>query len=109
MDVIYVNIDFGKGGLDSIRKELEARGVKVVNAISTEPGQIDFSAPVLRAKQSDSDAVFIYSNEEESARALRELRKQGYDKPMIDETVLTSQKVIELPARQPTAQWHMWV
>ncbi|WP_309684013.1 ABC transporter substrate-binding protein [Polaromonas sp.] len=95
-DVIYVNNDFGKGGLDLIKKELEARGVKVTNSISTEPGQIDFSAPVLKAKQSGSDAVFIYSNEEESARALRELRKQGYDKPIIGETVLTSQKVIEL-------------
>jgi branched-chain amino acid transport system substrate-binding protein len=27
---------------------------------------------------------------------LRELRKQGYDKPIVGETVLTSQKVIEL-------------
>ncbi len=95
-DVIYVNNDFGKGGRDLIKKELDARGVKVTNTISTEPGQIDFSAPVLKAKQSGSDAVFIYSNEEESARALRELRKQGYDKPIIGETVLTSQKVIEL-------------
>jgi branched-chain amino acid transport system substrate-binding protein len=40
--------------------------------------------------------VFVYTNEEESARALRELKKQGYDKPIIGETVLTSQKVIEL-------------
>ena len=96
VDVIYVNNDFGKGGNDLIRKELEARGVKVPNSISTEPGQVDFSAAVLKAKQSGSDAVFIYSNEEESARALREFRKQGYAKPMIGETVLTSQKVIEL-------------
>ncbi len=96
VDVIFVNNDFGKGGLDLIKKELEARGVKVTNTLSTEPGQIDFSAPVLKAKQSGSDAVFIYSNEEESARALRELRKQGYAKPIIGETVLTSQKVIEL-------------
>jgi branched-chain amino acid transport system substrate-binding protein len=35
-------------------------------------------------------------NEEEAARALRELRKQGCDKPIVGETVLTSQKVIEL-------------
>ena len=96
MDVIYVNNDFGKGGLDLIKKELEARGVKVANTISTEPGQVDFSAPVLKVKQSGSDAVFVYSNEEESARALRELRKQGYTKPIIGETTLTSQKVIEL-------------
>jgi branched-chain amino acid transport system substrate-binding protein len=96
VDVIYVNNDFGKGGLDLIKKELEARGVKIGAVISTEPGQLDFSAPVLRTKQSGSDAVFVYSNEEESARALRELRKQGYTKPILGETVLTSQKVIEL-------------
>lgn len=96
VDVIYVNNDFGKGGLDLIKKELQARGIQVTNSVSTEPGQIDFSSPVLKVKQSGSDAVFVYSNEEESARALRELRKQGYTKPIIGETVLTSQKVIEL-------------
>ena len=51
---------------------------------------------MLKAKQSNGDALFVYTNEEESARALRELRKQGYDKPIVGETVLTSQKVIEL-------------
>jgi branched-chain amino acid transport system substrate-binding protein len=96
VDVIYVNNDFGKGGLDLIKKELEARGIKVPNTISTDAGQVDFSAAVLKVKQSGSDAVFVYSNEEESARALRELRKQGYAKPVIGETVLTSQKVVEL-------------
>jgi branched-chain amino acid transport system substrate-binding protein len=96
VDVIYVNNDFGKGGLDLIKKSLEARGISVPNSISSDPGQVDFSAAVLKAKQSGSDAVFVYSNEEESARALRELRKQGYSKPIIGETVLTSQKVVEL-------------
>ena len=96
VDVIFVNNDFGKGGLELIRKELVARGVQVPNVISTDPGQLDFSAAVLRAKQSGSDAVFVYSNEEECARALREFRKQGYTKPIVGETVLTSQKVIEL-------------
>lgn len=96
VDVIYVNNDFGKGGLDAIKKELETRGIAVTNAISTDSGQVDFSAAVLKAKQSGSDATFVYSNEEESARALREFRKQGYTKPLIGETTLTSQKVVEL-------------
>jgi len=51
---------------------------------------------VLKAKQSNADVVFSYTNEEESARLLRELRKQGVTKPVVGETVLTSQKVIEL-------------
>ena len=94
--VVYVNNDFGKGGRDAIARLLEGSGTKIVADISTEAGQVDFSAPVLRAKQSNADAVFVYVNEEEAARALRDLRKQGWTKPIIGETVLTSQKVIEL-------------
>ncbi len=94
--LMWVNNDFGKGGRDTMAKALEAQGIKVTADISTDPGQVDFSSPVLKAKQSGADALFIYLNEEESARALRELRKQGYDKPLIGETTLTGQKVIEL-------------
>ncbi|OOG47571.1 ABC transporter substrate-binding protein [Polaromonas sp. A23] len=94
--VIYVNNDFGKGGMDMIRKALADSPTKILAEISTEPSQVDFSAAVLRAKQSDADAVFAYTNEEESARLLRELRKQGWKKPIIGETTLTGQKVIEL-------------
>ncbi len=79
-----------------IRKALASSGTKIAAEVSTEPGQIDWAAPVLRAKNSGADAVFVYTNEEESARALRELRKQGWDKPIIGETTLTGQKVIEL-------------
>jgi branched-chain amino acid transport system substrate-binding protein len=94
--IIWVNNDFGKGGRDVMVKALDAQGIKVAADISTDPGQVDFSGAVLKAKQSNADALFVYTNEEESARALRELRKQGYDKPIIGETTLTGQKVIEL-------------
>jgi branched-chain amino acid transport system substrate-binding protein len=94
--VIYVNNDFGKGGLDMIRKALEKTDTRIVAEISTDAGQVDFSAPVLKAKQANADALFAYTNEEESARLLRELRKQGWSKPIIGETTLTGQKVIDL-------------
>ncbi len=94
--VVWVNNDFGKGGRDVIMKALDAQGIKVAADIPTDPGQVDFSGAVLKAKQANADALFVYTNEEEAARLLRELRKQGYDKPIIGETVLTSQKVIEL-------------
>ena len=96
VSIIWVNNDFGKGGLDTMKKALDAQGMKVAAEISTDPGQLDFSGAVLKAKQANADAIFVYTNEEESARALRELRKQGYDKPIVGETTLTSQKVIEL-------------
>jgi branched-chain amino acid transport system substrate-binding protein len=94
--VLFVNNDFGKGGRDMIMKALDAAGIKVAADISTDQGQVDFSAAVLKAKQSNADALFVYTNEEESARVLKELRKQGYDKPVVGETTLANDKVIEL-------------
>ncbi|CAN7704416.1 ABC transporter substrate-binding protein [Pseudorhodoferax sp. LjRoot39] len=94
--VIYVNNDFGKGGRDMIGKAVDAKGIKVAADISTDQGQVDFSSAVLKARQSNADALFVYSNEEESARLLKELRKQGYDKPIVGETTLANDKVIEL-------------
>jgi branched-chain amino acid transport system substrate-binding protein len=94
--VVYVNNDFGKGGRDVIVPEFEKLGVKVVADISTDPGQVDMSGPVLKAKQANADVLFVYLHEEESARILRELRKQGYDKPIVGETTLVNEKVLEL-------------
>ncbi len=94
--VIFINNDFGKGGRDAIVKELGARSIKVAADISTDPGQVDYSSAVLRAKQANADALFAYLNEEESARLLRELRKQGFDKPIVGETTIMGAKVIEL-------------
>lgn len=96
LSIIYVNNDFGKGGLDMIKKALAGTNTKIVDEISTDQNQVDFSAAVLKAKASGSDALFAYVNEDESARLLRELRKQGFNKPVIGETTLTGQKVIEL-------------
>ena len=94
--IIYVNNDFGKGGLEMIKKALAPTDTKIGAEISTDAGQVDFSAAVIKAKQANADAVFVYVNEDESARALRELRKQGWTKPVIGETTLTGQKVIDL-------------
>jgi len=94
--VLWVNNDFGKGGRDNFIKEMNARGIKVAADISTESGQADFSADVVKLKAANADAIFVYTNEEESARFLREAKKQGIDKPLIGETTLLGQKVIEL-------------
>jgi branched-chain amino acid transport system substrate-binding protein len=94
--VVWVNNDFGKGGRDNFNKEMAARNIKVVADISTESGQADFSADVVKIKSANADAIFVYTNEEESARFLREAKKQGVRAPLIGETTLLGQKVIEL-------------
>ena len=94
--VVWVNNDFGKGGHDTFIKEMTARDIKVVADVSTESGQADFSADVIKIAAANADAIFVYVNEEESARFLREARKQGIKAPLIGETTLLGQKVIDL-------------
>ena len=94
--IVYQNNDFGKGGRNAIIPELEKRGIKIAADLSTEPGQADFAPDVVKAKAANADAIFVYMTEEESARFLIEAKKQGINKPLIGETTLLGQKVIDL-------------
>ncbi|HKU06965.1 MAG TPA: ABC transporter substrate-binding protein [Bradyrhizobium sp.] len=94
--IVWVNNDFGRGGRDSISREFAKYGIKVVADLSTEAGQADFAADVSKIKAAAADAAFIYLNEEESARILKELKRQSVTIPLIGETTLVGQKVVEL-------------
>jgi branched-chain amino acid transport system substrate-binding protein len=96
--LIWVNNDFGKAGRDQLLKVLKERNIRLAADISTEPGQVDFAADVVKLKSANADAVFVYSNEEECARIMREARKQGLKGPFVGDTTLLSQKTIELAA-----------
>src|SRR6266567_274810 len=61
--ILWVNNDFGKGGRDTFVKEMASRNIKVVGDISTESGQTDFSADVVKLKAIETDAIFVYTNE----------------------------------------------
>ena len=77
VDIVWINNDFGKGGRDAITAELEARGIEILNDISAEEQQADFAPEALTVLGSGADALFVYLNEEESARFLGELKKHG--------------------------------
>jgi branched-chain amino acid transport system substrate-binding protein len=96
--LIWVNNDFGKAGRDQLIKVLQERNIRLAADVSTEPGQVDFAADVVKLRTANADAVFVYSNEEECARIMREARKQNLKGPFVGDTTLLSQKTIELAA-----------
>lgn len=96
VDLIYANNDFGRSGREQLMKSLRALDIQLGADISIDPGQVNYVNAVRKARQARGDALFVYTNEEEAARILRELRKQAYARPVVGESVLTSQTVIEL-------------
>jgi len=94
--IAWVNNEFGKGGHDVFIDQMKKAGIEVVADVPSEQGQADFAADVSKIKQSGADAAFVYLNEEEDARFLREAKKQGLAIPLVGEVTLTGQKVIDL-------------
>ena len=94
--VIWANTEFGKGGHDAFLGVAEAEGIEIVADIPTEQAQVDFAADVAKLKSSGVEAVFAYLTEEESARFLIEAAKQDLGLPIVGDTVIASQKVIDL-------------
>lgn len=94
--IVWANTEFGKGGYSAFMDEAKKFDFEIVADLPTEQAQTDFSADVLKAKNSGADAVFVYLTEEESARFLREAQKQSIGLPLVGETTLIGAKVIQL-------------
>ena len=94
--VAWINNEFGKGGRDVFVAEMQKAGIEVTADVASEQAQTDYAADVAKLKQANPEAVFVYMNQEESARFLIEARKQGLTMPLIGEVTLTEAKVVEL-------------
>lgn len=94
--VAWVNNEFGKGGRTVFLAEMKKAGIDVVVDVASEQAQTDYAADVAKLKSAAPDAVFVYMNQEESARFLIEAKKQALAMPLVGEVTLTEAKVIEL-------------
>ena len=52
--LIWVNNDFGKAGRDQLLKVLKERNIRLAADVSSEPGQVDFAADVVKLKAAKS-------------------------------------------------------
>ena len=94
--VAWVNNEFGKGGRTIFLAEMKKAGIDVAVDVASEQGQADYAADVAKLKSANPDAVFVYMNQEESARFLIEAKKQALSMPLVGEVTLTEAKVVEL-------------
>jgi len=92
--LIYVNDAFGKGGRDIVNQYLKARAKTLAADLSTEIQQADFTAELTRARNSGANALMLYLHEEESARAIRQVRKLSLTMEVVGETTLCTQTTI---------------
>jgi branched-chain amino acid transport system substrate-binding protein len=62
---------------------LKDRGIEVLDTISFQTGDIDYSAQVTRAKGLNPDGIVVSALYNEAGHAVNELRKQGMNQPIV--------------------------
>ena len=91
--VVWVNNDFGKGGRDVFIKEMKARGIKIVADVSTEAGQVDFAADVVKLKARERRRDLRLSSTRRRAPASCARRaSRAITVPLIGETTCSARR-----------------
>ena len=74
---IYVNDDFGKGGLDSFIEAGKKYGMSVVAGESYTRGDVDFTAQLTKIRAANVDAIVDWSRYTEGALIQRQIRQHN--------------------------------
>ena len=78
--VFYQNDDYGKGGLDGVRRGAKASAGKatVVGEVPYELSDRELGTHALKLKDSGADAIIIYSTATHGANVVKEMAKAGF-------------------------------
>ena len=93
--ILYVDNDFGRDGKVLLAHEITRRGGTVALETAIKPGTTDFSKAVAEVRRAAPDALVLYVNEGEAPMALKALRGQGFDRPVLGDGPLVSQGVLD--------------
>lgn len=95
LGLVWVDNDFGRNGRAALLQYLQRHPVRVAFDAPAKPGATDFAATVAALKAAQVDALLLYTTETEAIEVLKELRRQGFDRPVVADGLVASQKVID--------------
>lgn len=75
---------------------LNARNVAILDNVSFQAGDIDFSAQVTKLKSLNPDGIVVAANYNEGGNIVREIRKQGLKQPIVGALGMADTKFLEI-------------
>ena len=83
---------------------LKAKNIEVLDSISVQTGDIDYSAQVTKAKTLNPDGIVVAANYNEGGNIVREIRRQGLTQPLVGALGMAETRFLEIagPAAEGT-------
>lgn len=92
--LVSIDNEFGRSGRTEILAALKRRNTQPAYEVTVQQAQKDFSKEVAALKSKDFEALLLYVNENEAIELLRELKKQGFAKPIVSDGLIAATKVL---------------
>jgi branched-chain amino acid transport system substrate-binding protein len=94
--IMFLSEEYGKAALDALTKLLEGSSVEIVEVLSTDKGQTDFTGELLRVKKAGADTLYIIGRTDENARKMMQIKKLGLDVRVIGMDNMTGPEIVKL-------------
>ncbi len=93
--ILHDATNYGQLGRNDLERALEKRGLHAVAVERYNPGDVDLSGPVLRAKRAGAEVILMYGIGPELARIANAAAKLGWKVPMIGSWTLSMSTFID--------------
>jgi branched-chain amino acid transport system substrate-binding protein len=93
---IYINDDFGKGGLTAFKARAATYGLELVATEAYAPGDIDFTSLLSRIKSSQAEILVDWSRYTEASLIAKQYKRMGLNIPRFGCDGQSSPKFLEL-------------
>ena len=96
MGAIYVNDDFGKGGVTGFTEAAKKHGIQIVVEEKYTRGDVDYTAQLTKIRAANPDGILDWSRYHEGALIAKQVRQMGLKTPIFGCDGIAHPKYIEL-------------
>ena len=98
-----------KSSVPLLKQALQAKAVTVAEDQTFHSGDTDFTGQINAIKASKADVVQIWGLPADGGRIVAQLRRDGVTAPIVGDTAMTDQAVLELAGPAAEGMYAMWI
>lgn len=98
-----------KASIPLLKSGLDAKGIKIVEDETFHSGDTDFTGQISGIKAANPDVVQIWGLPADGGRIVSQIRRAGITAPIVGDTAMTDQAVLELAGSSAEGMYAMWI